>query len=341
MKIEKIPLYLLLIFLLLSSFACSSKKGGSSKATLQFFTSHLSSDAIALYGGIMVYGRSTETAETFGFYVYQGHEDVNLSKGIWEFWAIGWRGPHAMSGEVLCGSTSADLKQDSATVDLVLSTAGCTDPVFGPNNFLSGDQFKELNLITCLDLHSIIDGTANCSGNVGDAGSYRIFMGQYFSGESLNYNGDIGGLLESNCIPDSASGDGITVTDLRLPVGGIKPNLFSTVVEVFSDSACINYIRSHPFLSGISGASDNLSENLLFDSSYETMLYLLGSSGSSIGINTISSGFIIIPGGSYEISTTATGYKMKAHVGEERKQMNSSSYKFFVGRVPKVRGNSF
>lgn len=144
----------LTIFCLLLLVSCGAKKS----ATLEISAAALSATNASYQGGLVIMGEMIDGKERFTVPIPQGGSSnkvtIELSKGKWNFWAIGWEGNAIFKGTSKCAAlSSVPIDRDVQTVDLTLSYAACgtqTDR-FGALSFrdVANDVFKNLVVVSC------------------------------------------------------------------------------------------------------------------------------------------------------------------------------------------------
>ena len=252
--------------------SCSQEEGVKAKFTFQIGA--LVAGA-SFPGGIMVYGHTTDRTASFGKYINGDQHTFKLKNGSWTFYAIGWDGASPLSGNVRCGSTSANLTGSDINVDLTMDSTGC-DSRFTPADYLQANSPQVLNLYTCNSLASLGVGNS-CDAQKGLHKSYRVVLPNYLvPASSLLPSTDNG--LRSQCISVNAADPiSLAATAIKLPLGG---NAFAlnTEIHAFITPDCSGANREvYKFSKGISQGLLSGSHLLLDNPSapFESKLFLL------------------------------------------------------------------
>ena len=149
--------------LLMFLFALAGCGGKNASVNLKVTGSMMLSNA-DFAGGMMVQGKGPNGAV---FSRFLGHVagsagtqfSINLPKGSWTFEAIGYAGPNLLEGAPKCARTvPQDLSSDNSQVEILLGDTDCALGTFGSGAFLSGNQFKNLKIVTCGQYYKA-DGT--------------------------------------------------------------------------------------------------------------------------------------------------------------------------------------
>ncbi|MBK23105.1 MAG: hypothetical protein CME70_03790 [Halobacteriovorax sp.] len=275
-------IFLLGALLLASLNSCGGKREKKKENSLTVLSAAIGDLNSVLPGGLMIYAHEASKDLAYTYHAYNGHSTLELENGTWTFWAVGWKGGSKMTGPVRCGKTSMNLEGGDGTLALLMNDSRCDDVDFAASIYRASSQFKALRITSCNSLASVTAGTDNCSGVVGPAGSYKIKLPQLDGPDSTASNATSTGL--EVCIADGATGNGNTSTSLLLPTGGssIATSLFTTIIEVHTNSTCTALGDSYTFANGIASAVTNQSASdvKIFSDTTEVSLYLKPSSVS-------------------------------------------------------------
>lgn len=258
----------LLITFSLLFFSCARK---NKRSTVKL---HIANGAIvngvALDGDLMIMGKSRFTAQSFEL---NGHEDVvlELDKGEWDFFAIGWEGTAGLSdlsftGQVRCSYHTQLLEAADETVTLELSNAKCLLNIPAPHNFypnhpslVVGNNVPELVISSCMDDISIpATYDSSCSSSGTNEGLGKSFMiKKFYSIGPENGPQQPLGMEESVCItPDNN-------TTMRLPLG--DPNsmdgLPSWNIYSFTEPNCLGDVIEYKFDKGLVNGPEHPDQN--------------------------------------------------------------------------------
>ena len=214
-------------------------------------------------GGVFVWGISSD--EKFSFFLNNETESVSLTlkNGSWSFYATGWDGAK-FEGNVRCGKQVASLNGTATDVQISLSATGCAsaDSFFGPTTFLNtAGEPQAVRLVTCRDFSGISNGACN-SLSRGGLRSYRLKIATFpispLSGGSRpnSYQG-------SACfdLPNANTGNSVTNTPFKIPVGSGSSSPIFTVLEGFESAGCGGAPIEFTFANGLlldNGSTPNL-----------------------------------------------------------------------------------
>ncbi|WP_408096352.1 BspA family leucine-rich repeat surface protein [Peredibacter sp. HCB2-198] len=216
------------MLLLLLFWGCS---GGQGTNTTLSVSRSFSIGAQA--GGLMIYITNKTKNTTSAISLQSTTKTITLEHGEYNFKAVGWDGAQVMQGNLLCGETSANLKDPTATVEINILKANCENENFVPAAFRATGGVASLKLTNCQDLTSVNAYTSTCEDSQrGTIGSYRVRLVSY-DASTINHNGS----LNSPCIAAQAFPNGTTSTGIKLPYGDVD-GTFITAVDIFSDSSC-------------------------------------------------------------------------------------------------------
>ncbi len=328
MKIKNLKI-LFFLLLILGLVSCGSKTGSSS-VKLKVGNLIGAGSSSTLNGGVLIMGRSLDSAERIRVGIPSGASDIvlDLKKAKWEFAAIAWEGSAsgAMTGVVRCGfSGVVEIANDYAAINFNMTRDACKGGVtstelieFSDNNFLEDDgtgsynQFKSIYLRSCLTLGepSALNGSTCTVAEYGLTKSFKIQI----EGEQKK-NGAISPLmgLSSNCYQTE------TKTNLRLPVGTGGNSFIKYTLMAYSSTDCSGSSIAFPFwdkspYQGFNGASlkSNLT-NFYSSPSYVSMIaiehnpttfneYSIADNfffGSGVGLDQDVTASILIPDNEY------------------------------------------
>lgn len=166
---------------------------------------NITGNGVTLDGGLVVYGRNNSTSPRQMFSKVLANEfrpfSIALSKGQWEFFAIGWEGTSVtesdpFTGYVRCAVSGINIDgtQESLSIVIDLSNENCfTKPIFssgfynisaaGTINNAGEKKFPTLGIIPCAtELTDSVLSAGNCDANVGPFNSYKIVWHEYSFG---------------------------------------------------------------------------------------------------------------------------------------------------------------
>ncbi len=151
--------------------SCGSKKG-TVPVKIKILQSGITNGSVTLAGGILIMGKSEDSANSFRLGVPSSNTDLTLDlvKGRWEFAAVGWTGGDGiLSGTNTCAYTGfIDLKDTDATVNFNFTQARCATPFNGRpfSEHLNGSvagQFLKLFPVPCYKSTVADLNSTNCS----------------------------------------------------------------------------------------------------------------------------------------------------------------------------------
>jgi hypothetical protein len=266
--------FLLILFSILFCISCG-KKDQKLQTKISFFSGSqaMLAGGTQMNGGIIVVGHRLDDSEHFQIGLINASDEkfVDLSKGLWEFAAIGWEGSvdGMFTGNNRCAySGIIDLNMNDTLVAFNLDYATCSNlpghgAIISPPEFLynsSGsitDQFKPIKIKSCGSLtgNCALTGTAVSPSEYGITGSVKIgAIGEMKIGTAINLLPS----LVSGCI--SLTSNKIATTQITLPVGnyinGKYENLMETTVAAYSTTDCtgasVKYRFKDTLLKGLS-----------------------------------------------------------------------------------------
>ena len=253
---------LLLFLSFLTLYSCAKPSGNLKLSVSRNFVFGGSSLAADSGGGLMVWG-TNNAGDSFARTIDNSDElTLNLNFGKWDFYIMAWKGnrlyngsPNASNdtpfgGDILCGKKiGVDVSSSQAALDLGISFANCSDPVFKGPGTMVGSQLPNLQIKFCDSNAGVTSGSDNCSddlslttvGRRAPVGSYRVsFRNQVTVGGNRNL---MSGGIATACIPmvgaANAMNDGLSsVTIPNLPAGNSKTPFDVSVELFFGDNAC-------------------------------------------------------------------------------------------------------
>ncbi len=219
------------IFCLLLSFALVSCSGkGAKKVETSFSITGFVGGGIYT-GGVMVWGIGPNNSLMAVSLIDEtDSKTIQITKGSWEFYSVGWFGGSPLDGTMKCGSTITVVEGEQAAISLNMSDANCNDDALSPASHMSGNEFLPLKLIVCDDISGKTVGQ-NCDGNKGDAKSFLFKFNEISNGAVLDG-------MSSVCF-DQAGTSSTTTTAYKIPVGDLDlggPMNFE--IEAFSQTGC-------------------------------------------------------------------------------------------------------
>ena len=219
---------ILLTFSLLL-FSCG-KKDQRSTVKLRISSSGLV-NGNPMNGGLIVMGKSRTTPQSFSL---DGHADmqVELDKGAWDFYVIGWLGNSAFAnksftGQIRCAYTAKVLEASEEEIGFNLSSSNCLNKIPPPNDFYPNEpslspsnNVPELHISSCINT-SVVPTTYDNScdipaANTGLGRSYKIET-YYSIGDSDGPQQPAGSEVSKCFNPD-------TNTTMRIPLGDTLKN---------------------------------------------------------------------------------------------------------------------
>ncbi len=109
-----------------------------------------------LTGGIYLQGRGP--GESFSVPVTPAslaQARLNLAAGDWRFVVMAWSGPSLLQGNVYCDVLDKSLALESESIELNLSAAKCSLPVFG--------GFAAVDIVSCSRTDNVLTNAADCA----------------------------------------------------------------------------------------------------------------------------------------------------------------------------------
>jgi hypothetical protein len=199
-------------------------------------------------GGILVLGHRLDDAHAFmiGLPDANINKELDLDKGPWEFFAIGWEGDSGTGNRQLTGANRCgyvgviDLNLDNQNIVFNMNKVNCTIPIPGEADPITSidyvepsdpTKFKRVEVRTCLTIPVTPSATDCTSGNgEGLALSYQI---EYFGGiEKDHIEVETESSLFSAC-------KGIFDTPtLRIPVGDGNDSFLRPVLLTYTNATC-------------------------------------------------------------------------------------------------------
>lgn len=193
-------------------------------------------------------------------------QTMTLEHGEYDFKVAGWDGAKPLEGNLKCGSTTANLKDPTAQVEIAITSANCSTSKFSPAAYTSGSNLNPLRFISCLSLSSVNTSGSVCDSTLrGSTSSYRIKMVS-FKDIPFGSSPSLSTGLSSDCIPAMSAPSSLTPVSIKIPYGSSEAML-ATVVETYGDAACTTGKISHYFPQGLAyPSSNNTSESYVFGS---------------------------------------------------------------------------
>lgn len=208
-------------------------------------------------------GKSRTTPQSF---TLDGHADmqVELDKGAWDFYAIGWEGNPAFvnksfTGQIRCAYKAKVLEASEEEIGFNLSSSNCLNKIPPPNDFypnapslLVSNNIPELTISTCIDASSTtVPATYDNScdypsgANAGLGKSFKIK--KYYSIGSENGPQQPAGTDESDCFAKD------TNTTMRLPLGDptAQDGLPSWEIISYTEAGCGGDFIKYRFEKGL------------------------------------------------------------------------------------------
>lgn len=136
--------------------------------------------ALPLDGGITIYALSTPLQKKMAIHLpnHFGRKTIQLPVGVWEFFALGFKGKYHLEGPQLCGYSKLELLSDQA-VELTMNPQDCAQSFFGQAEHRSGQQFFAVKIFNCDDLSKIQSAKDTCGGHNGPYFSYLLELPDY------------------------------------------------------------------------------------------------------------------------------------------------------------------
>lgn len=253
-------------FILSLLFISCGKKAGTTQTKLSFFggNSSMLNSGVQMNGGIIVSGYKKDGTDKFSIALANANDEkvLELSKGDWEFVAIGWTGSAAgnFTGANRCAYTGVvNLFFNDTAITFNLDFASCASvpnhgEVFSPASYMSSvvapNQFLTLDLKSC---DALILGTSPvCSATPGLMKSFQVIAHSSFGFADLS----------SNC-QAPLDANSYLKTSLAVPVGNFINNnnesIMKLSVKTYTSTDCtgkgIVYDFKDSMLSGIRQAT--------------------------------------------------------------------------------------
>jgi hypothetical protein len=215
------------VFLMLTS---CGKKETTSQTQISFFggKQSLLQSGVQMNGGVIVTAYKYDKTQKYSFALNNASDEktINLTKGYWEFVAIGWEGGNGnFTGANRCAySGLVSLVNNETSVNLNLNYATCANipnrgAIVSRLTFMeANNQFKALNVQSCETLS--LGVLPSCSGAAGLMKSFKVVAHSSLGLPSI----------QSNC-QTPLSANGFLSTPLRLPVGNFLNGKFEGVME--------------------------------------------------------------------------------------------------------------
>jgi sugar lactone lactonase YvrE len=279
----------LFIFLISIPIVSCGQKGQQSKTKFKILSGKLTATAASFPGGLLLYGRSLEGAQSF-IVPYKPELELVLVKGSWEFAIIGWMGPNPLEGHQQCSYQKVEINSEFYTINLNVNNEDClnlvtengnrlTDPIF--YNLIGGtfNGFKKLQVRTCGDLD-------NCTAQVKPF-SYKVEIPSSFKGIAFPAGFTHG--LHSKCITS------LTANNIALPYGGengfigLKISVYNTAFASFNSPVGLAVGPSGYIY--VADTDNHTIRKITPDGIVTTLAGVAGSIGSIDGIGSVAKFF--------------------------------------------------
>jgi len=279
-------------------FSACGKEGENKSYTRFKIVQSAIQSGIPQNGGILVLGHRLDDAQSFmiGLPDPNFEKILELDKGPWEFYAIGWEGDTSLGGNIQmtgvnrCGYVAVDMTQNDQDVVFDLNKANCSIPIPGendlvhdPNYFENFDPnlFRRIQVRSCLNIPTTLTSTS-CTVGSGEEGltkSYRVEypgvfekFNQFFSTESS---------LTSKCINVPSQ------NILRLPVGSADGGFIEPLLFAYQDVNCqgppIVYHFHDGFFTGNTEPNKNTKVDPFVNSNYTALFIQHNPQTASVG----------------------------------------------------------
>ena len=142
-----------------------------------------------------------------------------------------------LTGNNRCAFTSSTIEGNEATVNLTMTEANCSSPIFSNPSQMTGNQFNYLRLVACRNLVQVNNESLNsetCSDSPIEQGaniSYRIV----YKGTNSKTNTNLPDLV-SACISDSDLTISSYETRMKIPLQG--SNKIPFLILAYEDNNC-------------------------------------------------------------------------------------------------------
>ncbi len=265
---------LIILFALISS--CGRSGSGKTYTKFQIKASAIQS-GIPQGGGILVLGHRLDDSHSFmiGLPDPNVEKIIELEKGPWEFYAIGWAGDTSISGNRQLTGTNrcgyvgvVDMTQNDQDVVFNLNKGNCTLAIPGeagtvndPDFFETFDStlFRRIQVRSCLNLPTTLTSTS-CTQGSGEEGLTRSYRIEY-KGRTEKFNQffqDETSLI-SKCINIPSQ------NFIRLPVGSATDSFIEPVLFAYQDDNCQGPPITYDFHDGFFSNNNLLNKSFKID----------------------------------------------------------------------------
>jgi len=235
--------YLLMLFLISLMTSSCGQKGEVSSAKFKIFSSSIIGDPLVLFpGGLIVFGRSLDGAQSFVLPYNPGLE-LELKKGSWEFGTVGWMGAQIMEGQQQCSFQTIEINSELFTINFNMNYQNCVNGRTVDGSYLVNKRFYDtaLNSFKTLNVSTCSSSITTCSGaSQGVPVSFRVTVPLEIKG--INITAGAGAGLQSRCY---SGGSGAVAP----PHGGVN-GFIGTKITIFSDGSCILGANDYFFKNG-------------------------------------------------------------------------------------------
>lgn len=231
---------LFLILMMLTS--CGGGKKGTTETSIALGFGTIG-DSTLVDGGVMIYGWADDGTERFGF--RYANQAVDLKNGGWQFVALAWD-DDALSGTLRCAQAAVFLNGQNTTIPLNLSTANCTQSIFGSGDTkeINGQPF-ELIFKTCANDSCMYDYEDSYRPPLrGVAQSFEIAL----AGLDNAGNPSIPNSMIGPCVTHTGDDPEVTSSTAKLPMVNLP---VATIIRAYDDSSCSGTFEEYIFPNGI------------------------------------------------------------------------------------------
>lgn len=222
----------LLTLLSLLSLLASCSAGKSAKTSFKIEMSH---QGLSTGGGLVIFGKEIGGKNgRFARIVSSEILEMDIPRGVWSIGGIAWSGSAGnMTGTIVCGITTVELKADTVQVPLHLQNSTCFSPAISIENGFGADPNK---------VASGIDPTF-CESDVGSTTGFCLY--DKLDPKIIPKRGFIGGFRMS--IPGGASFGGLPAGEI-LETKCFDPD---TKMDSLTQSISLNTVNIPAFISGL------------------------------------------------------------------------------------------
>jgi hypothetical protein len=274
-----------LIFLFTLFFLVSCSQKGEAPAAKIVIKNNFSIES-ASPGGMMLYLRHVQTGKARAIKIQEYIYDTVLENGNWIISVIAWQGLEPLTGNLICGTTSAIINGQETSINLSINSTQCNTNSFSPDEYRTAGVTNTIQFINCNTFDNVSASGANCdNSDIGISGSYKIHLLEYNNSVPTTLPAAFTALT-SECIEANSGTNSITNTLIKLPLGfGIEK--FTTVVESYTDSDCQTSKQSYFFQDGLVSGENSSSEMKSFAHSDKADIYLRRGGISITGATSI------------------------------------------------------